>query len=76
VAEAHEAFVTSGRYTITSPGDVAVHDDIVTLTIQLAQADGDRAGEVAWAARAFLVLGADGLIREDYQLTVQPLAAE
>jgi hypothetical protein len=76
VAEAHQAFVASGRYTVTSPGDVTAHHDVVTLTIQLAQAAGDRAGEVAWAARVFLVLGADGLIREDYQLTVQPLAAE
>ena len=76
IAEAHQAFVASGLYTVTSPSDVTAHDDIVTLTIQLAQAGGDRAGEVAWAARVFLVLRADGLIREDYQLTVQPLAAE
>ena len=76
VAEAHQAFVASGMYTVISPGDVTAHHDIVTLTIQLAQAGGDRAGEVAWAARVFLVLRADGLIREDYQLTVQPLAAE
>jgi hypothetical protein len=32
-------------------------------------------GEVAWAARAFLVLGDDGRIQEDYQLTVKALAA-
>ena len=32
-------------------------------------------GEVGWAACVFLLLGADGLIRQDYQLTVQPLAA-
>jgi hypothetical protein len=76
IAEAHQAFVASGKYTVTSPGDVTAHHDIVTLTIQLAQAGGDRADEVAWAARVFLVLRADGLIREDYQLTVQPLAAE
>jgi hypothetical protein len=76
VAEAHQAFVASGRYTVASPGDMTVHDDIVTLTIQLAEAGGDRAGEVVWAARVFLVLGADGRIREDYQLTVQPLPAE
>jgi hypothetical protein len=76
IAEAHQAFVASGKYTVTSPGDVTAHHDIVTLTIQLAKAGGDRAGEVAWAARVFLVLRADGLIREDYQLTVQPLAAE
>lgn len=76
VAEAHEAFVTSGRFTVTSPGEVTVHDDIVTLTIQLTRVGGDRPGEVAWAARVFLILGADGRITEDYQLTVQPLAAE
>lgn len=29
---------------------------------------------MAWAARVFLLTGEDGLIREDYQLTVQPLA--
>jgi len=55
---------------------VTAHHDIVTFTIQLISAGGDRAGQVAWAARVFLVLGADGLIRQDYQLTVQPLAAE
>jgi hypothetical protein len=76
IAEAHEAFVASGKYTVTSPGDVTAHHDIVTLTIQLAEAGGDRGGQVAWAARVFIVLRADGLIREDYQLTVQPLAAE
>ena len=31
-------------------------------------------GEIAWAARAFLLLDAGDLIREDYQLTVKPLA--
>ena len=76
IAEAHQAFVASGRYTVASAADVTVHGDIVTFTIQLISAGGDRAGQVAWAARVFLVLGADGLIRQDYQLTVQPLAAE
>ena len=76
IAEAYQAFIGSGKYAATSPGDATAHHDIITLTIELAQAGGDRAGEVAWAARVFLVLGADGLIREDYQLTVQPLAAE
>lgn len=66
----------SGKYSIASAGDVAAHHDIVTFTIQLISAGEDRAGQVARAARVFLVLGADGLIRQDYQLTVQPLAAE
>jgi hypothetical protein len=36
---------------------------------------GDEAGEPAWAARVFLLLGQDGL-QQEYQLTVKPLAAE
>ena len=70
IAGAYQAFVASGRYTVTGPGDVTRHDDIVAFTIQLV-APG---GETAWAARVFLLLDADGRIREDYQLTVQPLA--
>src|SRR5215469_7139460 len=71
VRETYEQFVATGAYAITSAGDVARHDDIVTFTVQLTTPDG----ESAWAARIFLLLGRDGLIREDYQLTVQPLAA-
>jgi class 3 adenylate cyclase len=71
VREAYEQFVAGGGYALTSAGDVTRHDDIVTFTLQLAAPDG----EVAWAARVFLLLGRDGLIREDYQLTVKPLPA-
>lgn len=71
VREAYEQFVAAGAYALTSAGDVARHDDIVTFTVQLTTPDG----EAAWAARIFLLLGRDGLIREDYQLTVKPLAA-
>jgi hypothetical protein len=71
VREAHEQFVAGGEYALTSPGDVTRHDDIVTFTVQLTTHDG----EVAWAARVFLLLGPDGRIREDYQLTVKPLPA-
>lgn len=71
VAEAHEAFVASGRFTVTGTSDVTRHDDIVTFTIQLTAPDG----LVGWAARVFLLPGVDGLIRESYRLTVQPLAA-
>jgi hypothetical protein len=62
--------VASGRYVVTAAGDVARHDDIVTFTIQLTAPDG----EVAWAACVFLLLGEDGFIRQDYHLTVKPLA--
>jgi hypothetical protein len=47
------------------------HDDIITFTVQL----GTEQGEVAWAARVFIFLDETGRIREDYQLTVQRLAA-
>ena len=70
IAGAYEEFVASGRYAVTAADAVARHDDIVTFTIQLTAPDG----EVAWAARVFLLLGAEGLILEDYQLTVKPLA--
>jgi hypothetical protein len=69
IAGAYQEFVASGQYAVAGADDVAYHDDIVTFTIQLT-AGGD---EVAWAARVFLLLGEDGLIREDYQLTVKPL---
>jgi hypothetical protein len=71
IAGAYQEFVASGRYAVTGADDVARHDDIVTFTIQLSTPEG----EVAWAARVFLLLGEDDLIREDYQLTVKPLAA-
>ena len=71
VREAYEQFVATGAYALTSAGDVARHDDIVTFTAQLTTPDG----EAAWEARIFLLVGRDGLIQEDYQLTVKPLAA-
>ena len=71
VREAHEQFVAGGGYAVTSAGDVARHGDIVTFTIELTAPGGG----VAWAARVFLLLAADGRIKEDYQLTVQALAA-
>jgi hypothetical protein len=71
VREAYEQFVAGGDYALTSAGDVTRHDDIVTFTVQLTTPGGD----VVWAARVFLLAGPDGLIREDYQLTVKPLPA-
>jgi hypothetical protein len=68
VAHAYDAFVGSGKYAVTGADDVTTHGDIVMFTIQLTAA-----GEVDWAARVFLVVGDDGRIREDYQLTVKPL---
>lgn len=59
----------SGTYDVTSAGDAARHGDIIVFTAQLTTP----AGETDWAARVFLLLGRDGLIKEDYQLTVKPL---
>jgi hypothetical protein len=75
IAEAHEAFVANAAYVAVGGDDATVHDDIVTFTIRLDHAQGEDAGETAWSARVFLVLDGDGRIREDYQLTVKPLAA-
>ena len=72
ITAAYQEFVGSGRYTVSAASEVTRHDDIVTLTIQLTAPDG----EVAWAARVFLLLDAGGLIKEDYQLTVKPLAEQ
>jgi hypothetical protein len=71
VARAYDEFVGSGKYNATVADDVSRHDDIVTFTVQLSTHEG----EVAWAARVFVHVGETDRIREDYQLTVQPLAA-
>ena len=71
IAHAYEQFVASGKYNVTMADDVRGHDDIITFTVQLSTEQG----EVAWAARVFVLLDETGRIREDYQLTVQPLAA-
>ncbi|MFE5587794.1 hypothetical protein [Kitasatospora sp. NPDC056531] len=73
VAEAYGLFVASGEYHVTHDNHVTVHDDVVKFTIQLTYAKGPRTGEVAWAARVFLVLDGSGRILQDYHLTVQPL---
>jgi len=71
IARAYEEFVGSGKFQVTMADDVTRHDDVITFTVQLSTP----AGAVAWASRVFLLLGESGRIQEDYQLTVQPLAA-
>jgi hypothetical protein len=71
IAHAYDEFVGSGTYTATMADDASRHDDVITFTVQLSTHEG----EVAWAARVFVLLGETGCIREDYQLTVKPLAA-
>ena len=70
IAHAYDEFVGSGKYRATMADDASRHNDVITFTVQLSTQEG----EVAWAARVFVLLGETGRIREDYQLTVQPLA--
>ena len=72
ITHAYTEFVDSGKYTVAHADDAARHGDLVTFTVRLIST-GD--GEIAWAARVFLLIGEDGRIREDYQLTVRPLPA-
>jgi hypothetical protein len=71
VIHAHDAYVATGTYTVEGAGDVTRHDDIVMFTAQLVTP----AGAVDWTSRVFLLLDADGRIKEDYQLTIKPLPA-
>jgi hypothetical protein len=71
IAHAYDEFVGSGKFHATLGDDASRHDDLVAFTVQLSTDEG----EVAWAARVFVFLGETGCIREDYQLTVKPLAA-
>ena len=75
IAEAYREFVESGKYTVASADDATGHHDVVTFTIQLVSASGDNAGDLAWAARVFLLLDDENRVQEDYQLTVKPLAS-
>jgi hypothetical protein len=71
INHAYQEFVAGAGYTVSSADDVTRHHDVVMFTVQLT-APG---GEVAWAARVFLLLDQNGRIRQDYQLTVKPLSA-
>jgi len=75
IAAAYREFVGSGKYIVASADDATGHHDVVTFTIQLVSASGDHAGDLAWAARVFLLLDDEDRIQEDYQLTVKPLAS-
>ncbi|WP_433891800.1 hypothetical protein [Streptomyces sp. CA-111067] len=75
IGRSYDQFVATGEYAIRTAGDAAGHGDVVTFTVQLIALGGDAAGEPAWSARVFLLLDEDGIIREDYHVTVQPLAS-
>jgi hypothetical protein len=71
VIRAYQAFVASGKYTVEGADDVTCHGDIVMFTAHLVTP----AGLVDWSTRVFMLLGADGRIKEDYQLTTKPFPA-
>ena len=71
VIGAHQAFVATGKYTVEGGDDVTAHGDIVMFTVHLVTPEG----AVDWSTRVFLLLGEDGRIRQDYQLTVKPFPA-
>ena len=74
VKEAHDAFVADGQYVVGWDNDLSVHGDMLRFTIHLAEpVAGNRPGDVAWAARVFLLLGDEGLVQQSYQLTVKSL---
>jgi hypothetical protein len=69
VTRAYDAFIGSGKYTLTGADDVTVHDDIVKFSVHLAEPSG----EAAWTARVFALVGPDGMVREDYHVVIKPL---
>lgn len=71
IDHAYNEFIGSGRFVIGRADDLTSHGDLVTFTVQLL----GPGNEVGWSARVFLLLDDDGTIREDYHLTIQPLAA-
>ncbi len=75
VKTAYEAFIGNGKYVGRFADDLTVHDDLLRFTIELRESATQDAelGELAWAARVFLVLDDDGLVQQSYQITVKPL---
>ena len=75
VKTAYEAFIGNDKYVGRFGDDLTVHDDLLRFTIELrerTEQDGEL-GELAWAARVFLLLDDDGLVQQSYQVTVKPL---
>jgi hypothetical protein len=63
VASAYEEFVASGGNSFRPADEGARVADVVTFRWEMVSADG----EIAGAGLEFVVLGADGRIRTDYQ---------
>lgn len=69
ITHAYEQFIATGQYIVTMADDAVRHDDLITFTVQFSNQEE----EIVWSARVFILVGETGRIREDYQLTIQPL---
>jgi hypothetical protein len=52
-----------------------VHQDILRFTITMSEPADGKPGELAWAARTFLLLDDDGKVQQSYQVAVKALPA-
>lgn len=67
ISQAHEEFVTRGGFEFRSADDAVGHHDLIRFTTCMVPAGG---GAAAWVGAVVAVIGPDGLIRRDYQLTL------
>ena len=72
VTGAYDAFIGSGRFTLTGGDDVSVHGDVAAFTVHLAD---PATREPAWTARVFLLVAPGGRVQEDYHIVIKPLPA-
>ncbi|MFF5204925.1 nuclear transport factor 2 family protein [Streptosporangium sp. NPDC000396] len=67
ITQAHNELVRDGGFVFRPAKDTAGHHDAVRFTTHMIPAGG---GDIAWTGFTFVILGEDGLIRYDYQFTV------
>lgn len=67
IVEAHNDLVRDAGFVFRSADDATGHHDTITFTTHMIPAAG---GGIAWTGRTFLTLGEKGLIRHEYQFTV------
>jgi ketosteroid isomerase-like protein len=67
IIAAHNGLVQDAGFVFRSAGDVTGHHDTITFTIHMVPVAG---GGIAWTGRIFLTLDELGLIRHEYQFTV------
>jgi ketosteroid isomerase-like protein len=66
ITSAYEQFVAAGAFVFVAADDVSTHHDAITFTTHMVPAAG---GAPVWSGTVFVLLGADGRIRRDYQFT-------